>query len=204
LLLAAPTKGSVALRKSAAASEGRVVMTRYQLAKIVSWADPLDTRKRLQKVVFMLQVAGCPLEADFALHHYGPYSEEVARLTDELVRVGLLEEQAINNKVGQQFRYRLTAAARERMAQLEGGEHGQALASQMAPFQEVARSLLPADLKELEVAATMLYFRRQSHDWPEAIEKTRAFKNIPEGSTLLQRAERLARKVEELSRRSAA
>jgi len=179
-------------------------MTRYQLAKLVSWADPLHTRKRLQKIVFMLQAAGCPLEAEFTLHHYGPYSEEVARLTDESVRVALLEEQAFENTMGQQYCYRLTEAARQKMTQLEQTEQGQGLLAQLAPFEAIDRSLIQADLKELEVAATLLYFRRQNHEWSEAIEKTRAVKNIPGESPLLPKAEKLARTVEEASRISAA
>ena len=69
-------------------------MNRYQLAKIVDWAGTLETRKRMQKVVYLLQVAGCPLGADYTLHHYGPYSQEVARLTDEMVQTGILTETA--------------------------------------------------------------------------------------------------------------
>jgi hypothetical protein len=44
-------------------------MTRYELAKLAAWAETLHSRKRLQKVVFLLHTAGCPLEADFILHH---------------------------------------------------------------------------------------------------------------------------------------
>jgi uncharacterized protein YwgA len=51
-------------------------MTRYQLAKLVEWAGTLRTRKRLQKVVFMLQAAGCPFDDGFGLHHFGPYSSD--------------------------------------------------------------------------------------------------------------------------------
>ena len=61
-------------------------MNRYQLAKIVQWAGTLRSRKRMQKMIFLLQAAGCPLDADYDLHHYGPYSQDVARLTDEMVR----------------------------------------------------------------------------------------------------------------------
>lgn len=46
-------------------------MTRYQLAKLISWAGTLHSRKKMQKVVFMLQAAGCPLDAEFYLHLYG-------------------------------------------------------------------------------------------------------------------------------------
>ena len=67
-------------------------MNRYQLAKIVQWAGTLRSRKRMQKMIFLLKAAGCPLDADYDLHHYGPYSQDVARLTDEMVREKLLCE----------------------------------------------------------------------------------------------------------------
>src|SRR5713226_2600892 len=41
-------------------SSGNARMTRYQLAKLVQWAGTLRTRKRMQKVVYLLQLAGCP------------------------------------------------------------------------------------------------------------------------------------------------
>src|SRR3954467_12838841 len=82
-------------------------MNRYQLAKIVDWAGTLDTRKRMQKVAFLLQAAGCRLDAEYTLHHYGPYSQEVARLTDEMMQARILDERAESNMVGQQFSYSL-------------------------------------------------------------------------------------------------
>jgi uncharacterized protein YwgA len=30
----------------------------------------------MQKLIFMLQAAGCPLDADYDLHHYGPFRED--------------------------------------------------------------------------------------------------------------------------------
>jgi uncharacterized protein YwgA len=179
-------------------------MKRYQLAKIVSWAETLHTRKRLQKVVFMLQAAGCPLEAGFYLHHYGPYSEEVARLTDELVRLALFEESATGNGQGQQYSYRLTAPTVEKLSQLESSERGQAMLAELTPYEELARRLLQADLRDLEVAATLLYFRRQGDDWSRAVETTCGFKGVPAGGPLLAKAEALARSVEASARQSAA
>ena len=86
-------------------------MTRYQLAKLVQWSGTLHSRKRLQKLVFMLQAAGCPLDAEYGLHHYGPYSQEVARLSDEMQRSSLLLEESEPNQVGRQYSYSLTARA---------------------------------------------------------------------------------------------
>jgi uncharacterized protein YwgA len=178
-------------------------MTRYELTKLVSWADTLHSRKRLQKIVFFLQAAGYPLEADFILHHFGPYSEHVSRLTDELVRLVLLKEGATDNAVGQQYSYQLTEQAREKMQQLEESEQGRLMAEKMVPFEPLVKSLLRVDLKDLEVAATVLYFRQQGLDWPQAMEKACTFKRIPADGPLAGRALVLARSVEESARKPA-
>ena len=170
-------------------------MTRYQLAKIVGWAGTLQTRKRLQKVAYLLQVAGCPLGGEFSLHHYGPYSQEVARLTDETVRAGLLEERTAPNVAGQQYSYMLSEAAGRQVAEFEAGAQGSALARRMAPFEGRARELLGADLRDLEVAATIVFFREQGHDWPVAVEKTCQFKGLTADSPFVKGAEELARRI---------
>jgi uncharacterized protein YwgA len=151
-------------------------MTRYQLAKIVDWADCLHTRKRLQKVVYLLQSAGCPLEAEYILHHYGPYSEEVARLTDEMVRTSALAEQMTATGVGPQYSYHLPEATRQQIASLEATDSGRAWAVEVAPFEPLAKELLRNDSKQLEHAATIVFFRRQGYDWDVAVEKAVAFK----------------------------
>src|SRR5947209_5502505 len=125
-------------------------MNRYQLAKIVDWAGTLDTRKRMQKVAYLLQVVGCPLDAEFNLHHYGPYSQEVARLTDEMVQAGILDEKAGSNPVGQQFSYRLNEAARKSLTDFEATPRGRAAAAALTPHEDLARRLFQADLKDLE------------------------------------------------------
>jgi len=167
-------------------------MNRYQLAKIVNWAGRLRSRKRMQKVIYLLQVAGCPLQADYILHHYGPYSHEVARLTDEMVRSGLLGETSEVTSVGEQYAYQLPEATRRK---LEDAERGNRSEVSMGAFETKAKLLIAADLKDLEIAATLVYFQRQDGDWSSAAEKTRKFKNLPVDSPLLGRAEALAKRV---------
>ena len=65
----------------------------------------------------------------------------------------------------------------------------------MGAFEPMARLLIAADLKDLEIAATLVYFQRQDGDWLSAAEKTRKFKNLPVDSPLLGRAEALAKRV---------
>ena len=170
-------------------------MTKYQLAKLVDWAGTLRTRKRLQKVVYLLQAAGCPLEADYGLHHFGPYSPDVAQLTDEMAQAGLFQEARESNGVGQQYSYRLTDRARQQLVAVEATPQGHAWAQPLARFEPLARQLLQRDGKELEVAATMVYFRRQGDDWTAALEKASRLKNLHTNAPLFQRAEALARQT---------
>lgn len=151
-------------------------MNRYQLAKLVEWADRLHTRKRLQKVVFMLQSAGCPLDAEFTLHHYGPYSQEVARLSDEMVRSGLLKESVDQNMMGVEYSYLLSDGTQQQITELEASKQGGEWLAQISPFEELAKELFKSDLKQLEYASTIVFFRRRGLDWPVAVEKARAFK----------------------------
>lgn len=154
-------------------------MNRYQMAKLVSWANKLDTRKRLQKVVFMLQSAGCPLDADFYLHHYGPYSEDVARLADEMVRENLLLENLEEVPKGTKYTYCLSKEVEEQLKTLEQTEKGQEWIRQMAPFEEKAKALLGKDLRHLEFASTILYFQQRGCSWDEAVAKAEKFKGTP-------------------------
>jgi uncharacterized protein YwgA len=150
----------------------------------------------MQKVSYFLREAGCPLEVDYILHHYGPYSPDVARLTDEMVRSGLLEETAAPSPVGVQYSYRLSEKTRQQIEEYERSPQSAKWRDLMAPFEAKAKILIDADLKELEIAATLVYFFRQNRDWSLAAEKTRQFKNLPDGSApLLARAETLAKQV---------
>jgi uncharacterized protein YwgA len=170
-------------------------MERYQLAKIVEWAGTVDARKRLQKVAYILKVLGCPLDAEYILHRYGPYSEDVARLTDEMVQTDLLVETARSNPAGQQFSYRLSDRARSSLAEFGASARGRSLLQGLEPFESKARQLFQADLKELEYASTVLFFREKGHDWPRAVEEMCRFKGLTKGSPIANRAEALAREA---------
>jgi uncharacterized protein YwgA len=171
------------------------MMTRYQLAKLIEWAGTLRTRKKMQKVVFLLQAAGCPFGVDFGLHHYGPYSQQLARLADEMVRQGLLREASSGNSTGQEYHYTLSDDARRKLLDFEASPEGAAAVGLLSGFAERARRLLGVEVKELEVAATLAFFRRQGHDWPAALEKTRSFKSLRPENPLVGSAEALARQL---------
>jgi uncharacterized protein YwgA len=170
-------------------------MTRYQLAKLISWAGTLRSRKRMQKVVFMLQAAGFPAEVEYRLHHFGPYSDDVAHLADEMTQIGLLEEKETATSIGNTYDYRLSEKAATSMGEIEATTQGKQQAASLAEHESLAKRLLGADLKDLEHAATLIYFRQHGLEWAEAIEKACAFKKLRKNSLAIRRAESLAREI---------
>jgi uncharacterized protein YwgA len=173
------------------------MMTRYQLAKLVEWAETLHSRKRLQKVVFLLQSAGCPLEADFTLHYFGPYSQDVANLADEMTQAGLLEEKQKETGIGKTFHYSLADKTKGLLSDFEQSSKGQNEVKAIASFKSQAFELMKADLKELEYAATLVFFRQRKMEWDEAIDKTCQFKKLRKNSVALRRAKELAEEIVE-------
>ncbi|MCI0360963.1 MAG: hypothetical protein L0211_20990 [Planctomycetaceae bacterium] len=170
-------------------------MERYHLAKLVQFAGTLRTRKALQKVVYLLQSAGCPLEADYSLHYFGPYSADVARLTDEMTQLELLKEEPVANPAGQQFNYELTPRTQVQIRSFEATPEGKAAAAVFSPFEDLARELVRVEPRELELAATVAYFKRCQHNWDEAVAKACDFKRVNQDSPQMQRAIALAERV---------
>jgi uncharacterized protein YwgA len=174
-------------------------MDPYLLAKIVQWSGTLRTRKKMQKIVYLLQAAGCPFSVDYLLHHYGPYSSELAQLTDEMVRAGILEEECVGNMAGQQFNYRLLESAERSLSKVESTPAGQAAAASLSKYEALARRLVDESTPDLEVASTIAYFRRKGEAWEDAIHRTCEFKRVQPGSVVVQRAEAIAKQVLELA-----
>ncbi|WP_027187786.1 hypothetical protein [Desulfovibrio cuneatus] len=50
-------------------------------------------RTRLQKIAYLLEVAGCGNGFQFSYHYYGPYSEQVADAAIQAQTQGLLQEE---------------------------------------------------------------------------------------------------------------
>jgi len=136
------------------------------------------------------------LEADYRLHHFGPYSDEVAHLTDEMVQAGLLDEHERSMPQGQTYDYGLSEKSRASLAQFETTTEGKQMLHDAQQWKAAAQRLLKTDLKELEHAATLVYFRlRAKLPWNQAIEKTCQMKKLGKKSIALRRAESLARKL---------
>jgi uncharacterized protein YwgA len=168
---------------------------KLQLALLTQWAQNaglggIRGRKRMQKVVYFLQQAGCPIEAEFSLHHYGPYSRDVAEVTDIMVGQQLLQEQN-----GVQFTYTLSPqtaelidSARARSPQKSGP---------FEVYRDMAVSLLDQDLWHLELGSTVLYFfKAQGADanWEKALAEACEYKKVSTSATASKSALELAKR----------
>ncbi len=145
-------------------------MNRLQLAILLSWTDEdgIRGRKRLQKVVFFLQQAGCPLECRFTLYHFGPYSKDVADACDEMVAAGLIDESGGRQEGSMQYSYRLKVETREMLRKVSD--------PQMQPFTELGKELISKSTWLLELGSTILFFYRKSGDWDDAMRNACEFK----------------------------
>jgi len=164
-------------------------MNRLQFATLLSWAGTtgLQGRKRLQKVVFFLQQAGCPLDCHYTLHHFGPYSRDVADICDEMVAAGLVEEAGGSQTESVPYTYKLSPTTKVLLDETPD--------SQMSIFEHLGRSLIDENLWSLELGSTILFFFRQSHDWDEAMRKACEFKNVHEDENRSRTALRLAQQL---------
>lgn len=165
-------------------------MNRLQLATLLSWAgdEGLQGRKRLQKVVFFLQEGGCPLDCRFTLHHFGPYSRDVADRCDEIVAAGLVDETGGPSKGDMQYTYRLKPETAKLVQQTSD--------AQMQGFDSLGKSLIGENLWSLELGSTILFFYRRSRDWDGALARACEFKKVPSNTDSSRAALVLAKRFE--------
>ncbi len=172
-------------------------MEKLHLALLAKWAEEaglggIKGRKRLQKVVYFLSQAGCRLDVDYHLHHYGPYSREVANLTDVMVSEGLLSE---TGGGGSQYEYCLAPHASALIDDIR-----RACPEDLRPldkFAPFAKKLFAEELWLLELGSTILYFYRLQpgiRNWESALSSACLFKKVDAGSASSRRALDLAQK----------
>lgn len=109
-------------------------------------------RTRLQKIAFLLDLAGFVKDFSFEYRHYGPYSEDLAQAMEIVSVLGpVREEERVAEWGGRYSIYRLE----------EEIEHSHAGRSQ---FVQLAKEI---DAVELELAATAAYLFTQSTKAPD-------------------------------------
>jgi uncharacterized protein len=121
-----------------------------KLMRFFSEAKEVTGRKKLQKMIYILQSLGIPFEEKFQFHFYGPYSEELSLRIEELCNLGLIyEEKEVKSNY---FQYHYTLSD-------DGTAFLQQFPTHMPNCTEMIASLQEKSSRFLELVSTMLYFR---------------------------------------------
>ena len=136
-----------------------MLMNHSKVMQFFSVVGEVTGRKKLQKMIYILQSCGVPFEEKYQFHFYGPYSEELSLRIEELCNLGFIEEEKEDKSNYIQYHYQITEHGVDFL------EHFQ---SDMPDFSEQANLLLAESSRFLELVATMLFFK----DLPrEVVEK---------------------------------
>ncbi len=119
------------------------------VARLVRELDGVSGRKRLQKIVHLLQATGAKeFGYRFILHYFGPYSKELANDLDFLSDVKILDE---HPPVGEgSYKYAVRAKGMDKVNRMsdrdEGGEEWKKLAVELkkreVPFLEALSTIV--------------------------------------------------------------
>ena len=166
-------------------------MKDYWLAKLISSVTEVDSRKRLQKSIYLLQRAGCPLQFSYILHYYGPYSFELAGLIDQLKGADIIDESPEQTGFGGvRYRSEISQKGKRVLENFQKSRTGKDMYGQIRPFIPIFEKLNQEDLWVLELAATIAYF--YEGDWAEAQKQTAIFKKLSRNGNNLKQAFALA------------
>jgi len=167
-------------------------MKDYWLAKLISSVTEVDSRKRLQKSIYLLQRAGCPLQFSYILHYYGPYSFELAGLIDQLKGADIIDESPEQTGFGGvRYRSEISQKGKRVLENFQKSKTGKKVYGQIQPFIPIFEKLNQKDLWVLELAATIAYF--YEGNWAEAQKQTETFKKLSKNDNNLKQAFALAK-----------
>ncbi|MGF6230531.1 uncharacterized protein YwgA [Inquilinus ginsengisoli] len=122
---------------------------------IIDAGGELVGRTRLQKIAYLMQLAGFGEEFEFEYHHFGPYSEDLARGIDIAAAFGDVEEEEKQAAWGGRysvFTLKQPAAAADQMR---------------SEFAQQAKLLNAVELELAATAAFLFAVERKDDPWEE-------------------------------------
>lgn len=168
----------------------------YLLCRFVRAAGEVGGRMRMQKAVFLLGAQETPMFVDYFFHLRGPYSPALAGTLGYLVNQGLVTEQAEELAPDiLQYSYRLTADGKEVLRKFEAHpsvRHAVALGKR---YEQRFVSLVQRDVRELELAATVVYWRRLGYGHEHAVRITAQLKGAKPACPEFRKAMKIVHEV---------
>jgi len=165
----------------------------YLLCRFVREAEEVQGRIRMQKVVFLVGEGDCPLFNDYFYHLRGPYSPALARTLGRLVDNGLLDEQTEDLGAERvQYHYKLSDRGGQVLERFERHQFLRGAVDLGNRYVPRFLGLASHRVRELELAATLAYWKKQGYSWKEAADITAELKAATQGSDELVSAKQLA------------
>lgn len=130
-----------------------------KLMQFFSIAEEVTGRKKLQKMIYILQKCNMPFEEKYAFHVYGPYSEELTLRVEELCNLTFIDEVKEDKGNYFQYHYHITDQGKHFLEQF---------GLDMPDMSDEIEQLKAKSARFLELAATMLYFAEMTRPEVEA------------------------------------
>jgi uncharacterized protein YwgA len=143
-------------------------------------------KTRLQKTFFFLENKGASLNLDFDYHHYGPYSETLSATLD------------FSHGDGVKIQERSTGSTMPSYdISLEDGnfEPKPVGCLSIAEVKSILNTLADFSSWELELAATVFYFKNSGMNLEESLEETKQRKTAKASTERLRKAQELLEKL---------
>ncbi len=176
----------------------------YLLCRLIRAAGGVPGRIRMQKALYLLGAQGRPLFSDFFIHRRGPYSPALANTLALLVQEDLLKEkpeQLTADPDVVQYRYSLSHTGEKALKSFEAMPGVRQWEKLGMKYERMFVQLANRNVRELELAATVLYWTRNGYTWDEAVKITADLKASKPSSPEFQCALDVARKVCKSKRR---
>ncbi|WP_099159359.1 YwgA family protein [Virgibacillus ndiopensis] len=126
-----------------------------KLMQFFAVAEEVTGRKKLQKMIYILQKCHVPFEEKYQFHFYGPYSEELTLRMEELCNLGFVAEMKEDKSNYYQYNYRITG---------DGLDFLNQFSIDMPDIKTQVELLQRRSSRFLELVSTMLYFDDLSKD----------------------------------------
>lgn len=126
-----------------------MLMNHAKIMHFFSIANDVTGRKKLQKMIYILQKSQIPFAEKFQFHFYGPYSEELTLRMEELCNLEFLNEMKEDKGNYYQYKYEITDAGQTFLDQFE---------LDMPNIAGQIELLKGKSSRFLELTATMLFF----------------------------------------------
>lgn len=144
-----------------------------KLMKFFATANEVTGRKKLQKMIYILQKCHVPFEERYQFHFYGPYSEELTLRVEELCNLNFIDEIIEDKGNYFQYHYHITD---------QGEKFLQQFKLDMPDMSERVNELKLKSARFLELVATMFYFDDLSKEEVEAkIHQVKPKQNYSKG-----------------------